>query len=728
MSGPSVRSVALLCVVAVVLGFSPPPALAGVEEALSADYDPRTTKVLRSLAGAADVSVAETPDVGGTPGGSSEIPGSPFAGTLAAGTDDVDVYWIDLADSDRIGLTITGDAALNADVYLYAPGTTDIAATGALVGTTGDAFVKSVTHRAGVTGRYYVAVAAAAGAGSYTLSWYRSPWNADADSEIPGVSRTSPHAGSVDASSDPDDVLPVAVAEGQRLTVSLDSWSSALAPQLYLFGPGAGSILTATPLAASAPGPVRSFSFDVPTGSGKAGTYYVDVKAASGSGDYTLSWGLETLSAGTWKNVGDAIALPASPASAALQPSTAANVVYRIALSAGQRFDARLVSPAGADFDVYVYPSGTANLFATSPIAWADDFVGDDKVVFDAQVAGTYYVEVRRFAGDGTFVLHWALGLTPTLGAAERVWGVDRYLTAIETSKATFSAASCPTVVIATGADFPDALAASGLAGAYGSPVLLTPTGALPGGLVTELNRLGATKVVIVGGPVAVSTNAENQLKAAGFGTSRAQGLTRYETAADVARKIRAITGARADSPAFVVRGDLFPDALAAAPIAYRGAFPVLLTQSTVLTPATRAVITEIGVNEIVIAGGPAAVSVPVESALRSVTGVRTVHREQGGNRYETAANVARYGVRMWWASNENIGLATGEDFPDALGGGAAIGKRGGVVLLSTPASLAPPTSAYLSTYGSDVTDVQVFGGTQALSDIVKAQLEAALH
>ncbi|MDP2300282.1 MAG: cell wall-binding repeat-containing protein, partial [Actinomycetota bacterium] len=561
----------------------PPPALADGESALSTGYDPRATKVLRSLAVAADVAVAETPDVGATPGSSSEIPGSPVAGTLAAGTDDVDVYWIDLAATDRVGLTIAGDAALNADVYLYAPGTTDIVATGALAGTTGDAFVKSVTHRAGTAGRYYVAVAAASGTGSYTLSWYRSPWNADADSEIPGVARTSPFAGSLSVESDPDDVFPVAVAEGQRLTVSLDSWDSALAPQLHLFGPGAGSILTANPLAASVSGPVRSFSYDVPAGSGNAGTYYIDVRAVSGSGDYTLSWTVGPLSAGTWKNIGDAIVLPASPASAALQAATAANVVYRVTMTAGQRLDARLVSPAGADFDVYVYPSGTANLFATPPIVWADNLVGEDRVVFDAPSAGTYYVEVRRFTGDGTFALHWALGLTPTLGAAERVWGVDRYLTAIETSKATFGAASCPTVVIATGADFPDALAASGLAGAYGSPVLLTPTAALPGGLVNELKRLGATKVVIVGGPAAVSANAENQLKAAGFATSRAQGLTRYETAADVARKIRAITGARSDSPAFVVRGDLFPDALAAAPIAYKGAFPVLLTQSTAL-------------------------------------------------------------------------------------------------------------------------------------------------
>ncbi|MDZ4167940.1 MAG: hypothetical protein U1E08_09650, partial [Coriobacteriia bacterium] len=94
------------------VGFSPPPALADGESALSTGYDPRATKVLRSLAVAADVAVAETPDVGATPGSSSEIPGSPVAGTLAAGTDDVDVYWIDLAATDRVGLTIAGDAAL----------------------------------------------------------------------------------------------------------------------------------------------------------------------------------------------------------------------------------------------------------------------------------------------------------------------------------------------------------------------------------------------------------------------------------------------------------------------------------------------------------------------------------------------------------------------------------------------------------------------------------------
>jgi len=719
------RSVSSACALALAASFVAPAFATGAQAPIG--VDPRQTKALRAAA-CAGVSVAETPDVGGTLASSAELGVSPVAGTLDVLADAVDVYWVDLEVGQRIGVTLAGDVGLNADAYLYAPGTTDIVLTSALAGTVGDAFVKSFEYRVASSGRYYVAVAASSGAGSYTLSWYAQYWNSDGDSEIPGAAGVSPTIGTVAQETDPDDVFRFGVTEGERLTVSLDSWDPSLTPALYVFPPGTTSVLTGVPVGVSSGGSQRSVTYDVPAGSGKAGTYYVDVRALAGSGGYDLRVATSAIPADVWKNIGSAVSLPASPVSAALDGASTANIVYRVTLAAGDRLDLRLASPDGADFDVYVYPPSTSNIFGVAPVAWADDSVGVDAVTFDAKVAGTYYVEVRRFAGAGAFALQWLKGRTPIRGEVERLWGADRYQTAIEISKKTFAGGSCPTVVLATGADFPDALAASGLAGVYGSPVLLTPKAALPAGLTAELVRLGANKVVIVGGPAAVSADVESALKLAGYAVDRAQGATRYETAADVARKIRAITGARADSPAFVVRGDLFPDALAAAPLAYRGAYPVLLTSSTALSPATAAVITETGVNEIIIAGGAGAVGPGVEASLAAVAGVRTVHRESGDDRYETAAKLARYGVRMWWAENTYIGVATGVNFPDALGGGAAAGSKGGVILLTRTDVLPTPTSGYLQTYKAEVLSPKVYGGTLAVTDSVKAAIDSALR
>lgn len=726
MKSRSTRSLSMACALAVIASAALPSVAVGT--GTGASFDPRATKALRALAAAGEMSVAETPDVGGTPATSAELGASPVSGTLDAAGDPVDVYWVELEAGQRIGVTLDGDGALNADVYLYAPETTDIVVTNALAGSVGDAFVKSLEHRVVSSGRYYVVVAASSGSGAYNVSWYAQHWNLDGDSEIPGMAGDSPISGAVVYDTDPDDVVPVAVAEGERLTVYLDSWGPALTPALYLFGPGTSSVLTGVPIAAAVSGPARAMTYDVPVGSGRAGTHYIDVRALAGAGAYDLRFATAPIAADTWKNIGTAVSMPASPVSAALDGATAANIVYRVTLDAGDRLDLRLGSPDGADFDVYVYPPSTSNIHATVPVAWADGAIGIDKVTVDASAPGTYYVEVRQFAGAGTFALQWAIGRTPVVGAVERLYGASRYETALEISRKTFQAGGCPTVVLATGADFPDALAASGLAGAYGSPVLLTPRAALPEGLVAELNRLGALKVVIVGGERAVTTAVQDALVRQGFAVERVQGGTRYETAAAVARKIRAIVGERADSPAFVVRGDRFPDALAAAPLAYRGAYPVLLTASASLTPATAQVITDTGINELVIAGGLTAVSAPVENALKLVSGVRSVQRVPGGDRYETAANVARFGVRMWWVENEYIGVATGANFPDALGGGAAAGSMGGVVLLSRSEALSPSTAAYLQSFKADVRTPRVYGGTNAISEDVKAAVGNTLR
>ncbi len=90
-----------------------------------------------------------------------------------------------------------------------------------------------------------------------------------------------------------------------------------------------------------------------------------------------------------------------------------------------------------------------------------------------------------------------------SVGSAELA-GLDRYQTAVAVSRSQFATGSVPTVVVATGQNFPDALAASPLAGAYGSPVLLTRTASLPSEVALEIIRLGSTKAVIVGGTGAV--------------------------------------------------------------------------------------------------------------------------------------------------------------------------------------------------------------------------------
>ncbi len=83
-------------------------------------------------------------------------------------------------------------------------------------------------------------------------------------------------------------------------------------------------------------------------------------------------------------------------------------------------------------------------------------------------------------------------------GGVERIAGADRYETAARVSASVFP--SAPTVFVATGIDFPDALAAVPVAAVAGAPLLLaSPTG-LPPSTAAECRRLATARAVVVGG------------------------------------------------------------------------------------------------------------------------------------------------------------------------------------------------------------------------------------
>ncbi|MDZ4167595.1 MAG: cell wall-binding repeat-containing protein, partial [Coriobacteriia bacterium] len=272
-----------------------------------------------------------------------------------------------------------------------------------------------------------------------------------------------------------------------------------------------------------------------------------------------------------------------------------------------------------------------------------------------------------------------------------RDWGTDRYATALAISRIAFADDSVETVVIATGAAFPDALAASGLAGVHGSPLLLVGA-AVTADLIDELDRLGTTSVVLIGGEKAISADVFDALHAA-YDVRRVSGADRYETAAAVAREIADLGGV--SDAAYFVRGDESADALSVSPFAYRTTTPVLLIATGGVPTATGGVIDELGIAAGWIIGGPTAVNQTAAAELEKLLGVAPV-RLNGIDRYATAAAVAQMHVDLGLAGYGLVGIATGTDFADALGGGAAVGTSGGVLLLTRADALPSATRAAL--------------------------------
>jgi putative cell wall-binding protein len=99
-----------------------------------------------------------------------------------------------------------------------------------------------------------------------------------------------------------------------------------------------------------------------------------------------------------------------------------------------------------------------------------------------------------------------------TTGTVTRRSGSDRYATAAAISAGSFDP-GVTSVFVATGEGFADALAGGPAAAKAGAPLLLV-RGFIPNATATELQRLGPTSIVILGGTGVVSTNVGTGLGA----------------------------------------------------------------------------------------------------------------------------------------------------------------------------------------------------------------------
>jgi putative cell wall-binding protein len=337
-------------------------------------------------------------------------------------------------------------------------------------------------------------------------------------------------------------------------------------------------------------------------------------------------------------------------------------------------------------------------------------------VEFTAARSGTARIEIRSTRFEATaerYGLAWAKW---SVGTPIRIAGVDRFATAAAISRSAFGA-GVPVAYVATGRNYPDALAGGPAAGVQGGPILLTDPGYVPQVTRDELARLRPGRIVVLGGTGAVSAKVANDLQPyTATPVQRLHGADRYATAAAVSRAAFA-PGVAA---AFVATGTSFPDALAAGPAAIVKGGPVLLTYPGTLPGPTRDELVRLRPGTIYVLGGTGAVSEGVRQAIAAATG-RPVVRLAGADRYATAVKISS----TFFNGPRSTYLATGRDFPDALAAVPAAGRSRMPLLLvnrddipsvvkSELARLHPPRN-------------HLVGGTGVITDAVRAQLVALL-
>lgn len=314
-----------------------------------------------------------------------------------------------------------------------------------------------------------------------------------------------------------------------------------------------------------------------------------------------------------------------------------------------------------------------------------------------------------------------------------RLAGANRIATAVEISKQGFPAGAT-TAVLASAANFPDVLCGVPLAQAYRAPVLLTNKDTLDPALKAELQRLGVSQVVVLGGEGAVAKSVETAVRGiknngSFVKTTRIQGRDRYVTSSEIAKKLAEV---RKAPPAKVVlaSGENFADALAVSPYAARRGYPVLLTPRASVNTTIAATINTFAPEEMIVVGGNAAVDPIAEDGYEAAASTSAT-RWAGSNRYATARIIAEHAIDESGHSLERFSLATGENWADAVGGGL-FAARMNSVMVTTPSTWLHGEAVQLLSQrafrpGTGVLEAYILGGPAAVSPAVENALAAEL-
>lgn len=257
-----------------------------------------------------------------------------------------------------------------------------------------------------------------------------------------------------------------------------------------------------------------------------------------------------------------------------------------------------------------------------------------------------------------------------------QISGATRESTSVEISKEMYPNGfgdkhSSKTVIIATAYQFADALSAAPLSAKYeNAPILLTQTKQLNSEVESEIRRLGAKKVIILGGEMAVSNQAMQQARqlVGQENVTRINGSNRFETN----KKINEVVGDVGGY--FVASGENPADALAAAPIAAQNNWGIVLTGSKKIDNNQ---VQMLQGKNVKILGGEMAISSQVEQQIKAHS--PNAKRLSGTSRYDTLAEVLK---AFQSDQTGKIFMATGVNFPDALAAAPLVSHFNGTLIL----------------------------------------------
>ncbi|MHB8465189.1 MAG: cell wall-binding repeat-containing protein [Acidimicrobiales bacterium] len=311
--------------------------------------------------------------------------------------------------------------------------------------------------------------------------------------------------------------------------------------------------------------------------------------------------------------------------------------------------------------------------------------------------------------------------------------GATRFDTSAMIAEAKFpTGVTSKNVVMATGFNFPDALAGNYLAGQLSAPILLTPGSTsdpnYAGVTVPALAKLLPSKgtVTILGQTLAVGADVSSDLTSKGYTVVRVGGANRYDTAQSVDTQSgqTAGNGVSGAPTGILATGVKFPDALVAGSLAFKQKFPIILTDGTQSTLGSQAAaaISANKITHLIVMGGDAAISPSILTSLPA--GVTVDKQFKGVDRTDTAGQALDYAIATYGFPSSKVFLASGGNFPDALSSGPLGGDPEGTLLTEPDGSLGTFSTAEFAKVSPATIDI--LGGVNAVSDAAGAAAKAA--
>lgn len=293
-----------------------------------------------------------------------------------------------------------------------------------------------------------------------------------------------------------------------------------------------------------------------------------------------------------------------------------------------------------------------------------------------------------------------------------RYAGKDRYRTSESVRGVFYEAAE--RIVVASGANFPDALVGAAIAGKELSPMVITD----PNRWRCDGCANGMSNVIIMGGESVISKAVENQLRAVTKPGSikRYAGKNRFDTAA---KAMRATYPGTQDT-VIIANGTNFPDALAASAPAGFHEYPMLLSQSDRLPSETAGALAQFKPSLVYLIGGKSVLSESLETQIRNAAGQGVnIERIAGPDRFVTAERVA---YEFYTPQRPQIVIANGTQFPDALVGSALATRYYSPILLTQKNVLPNPTRKALINLQPG--SIGIVGGVGVVSQKVATDLD----